>query len=95
MEIGHVKHMAYYIAQKRPFRSFYFGFDSSINVRRAISKSGETPVFLDSTPLFLGEPSFISHMKELLKRLGKEGVNYIEYRELDRALWVYGHGFKE
>ena len=31
-------------------------FDTPIIVRRAISKSGETPVFLDSTPLFLGEP---------------------------------------
>ena len=58
MEIGHVKHMAYYIAQKRPFRSFYFGFDSSINVRRAISKSGETPVFPDRNPLFLGSHLF-------------------------------------
>ena len=31
-------------------------FDTPIKVSRAISKSGETPVFLDSTPLFLGEP---------------------------------------
>lgn len=31
----------------------------------------------------------------LLKELNISKVNFIEYRDLDRALWVYGHGFKQ
>ena len=38
---------------------------------------------------------YVEQIECLMKKLGKENSNYIEYRDLDRALWVYGHGFSD
>lgn len=35
---------------------------------------------------------YIPEIDCLLKQLQEKPNNHLNYRELDRALWVYGHG---
>ncbi len=36
---------------------------------------------------------YVNRIERLMDALGKNKRNYIEFRDLDRALWIYGHGF--
>ena len=56
-------------------------------------KKGESKM-LSSDNALERYKNYINRLEILLKQLGKENANYIEYRDLDRVLWVYGYGYK-
>ncbi len=56
-------------------------------------KKGESKM-LSSDNAIKRYKNYINRLEILLKQLGKENANYIDYRELDRALWVFGHGYE-
>lgn len=72
-------------------RFVYTALECLFTKKQRTPRRGDSKDYLNIDVLGKYE-EYIERMECLAKIVNC--TNYIEYRELDRALWVYGHGFK-